>query len=682
MVQHIEQRIHFLKKELNRHNFNYYVLSKPEISDFDYDLLMKELEQLETSYPQFADPNSPSQRVGDDRNVDFEQFPHKYPMLSLGNTYNTEELNDFDIRIKKMIGSDFQYVCELKYDGASVSLSYENGKLIRALTRGDGSKGDDITANIKTIRSIPLILNGSDYPKEFEIRGEVFMPHKSFEWLNSEQEKMSEQPFANPRNAASGSLKIKNSKEVSRRGLDCFLYYVLGYELPNENHFSNLISARNWGFKIPEHIKLVNEIQEVIEFIEYWDIHRKNLPFDIDGIVIKVNSLKQQEELGFTAKVPRWAISYKFKAERVVTRLNSITYQVGRTGAITPVANLSPVQLAGTVVKRASLHNAEQLALLDIRVGDWVFVEKGGEIIPKVIGVDFTQRDIFSEPAKFIEYCPECNSLLVKKEDEAKHYCPNESACPPQIKGKIEHFISRKAMNIDSLGEGKIELLFDKKLVSDVSDLYRLKYDQLLGLEKIIPTEDGKSRKVSFKEKTVENILNGINASKQIPFEQVLFALGIRYVGETVAKKLAIYFKNIDQLAKASTEELLQVGDIGKVIAESIISFFTIEKNKQMIETLRNYGIRMQIDESETTNKSNILAGKSIVVSGSFSSSQRRKELENLVEKNGGKNASSVSSKTAYVVAGENMGPEKRKKAEDLKIPIISESEFMKLLDI
>ncbi len=677
----IKQKIEFLRSELNKHNYNYYVLSQPVISDYEFDMLMKELEKLEKENPEFNDENSPSKRIGSDINNDFVQVEHKYAMLSLGNTYNQEELTDFDNRIKKLIGNEFEYICELKYDGASVSLTYQNGKLLRALTRGDGVKGDDITKNIRTIKSIPLVLNGKDYPAEFEIRGEIFMPHKSFERLNAEYLELGEQPFANPRNAASGSLKLKRTNDLIKRQLDCYLYYILGENLPTEFHYENLQKAKEWGFKIPEHIKKAATINEVFDFINHWDSERKNLPFDIDGIVIKVNSLKQQEDLGFTSKTPRWAISYKFKAERVSTKLLSISYQVGRTGAITPVANLQPVQLAGTTVKRASLHNSEQISLLDIRVGDMVFVEKGGEIIPKVIGVDLTKRPLLSEPVKYIDVCPECNTPLIKKDEEAKHFCPNENECPPQIKGRIEHFISRKAMNIDSLGEGKIELLFDKGLIKTYSDLYDLSFDKLLGLEKTSISEDGKSRKVSFKEKTVQNILNGLDASKQTQFSKVLYALGIRFVGETGAKKLANYFKNIENLRNATIDDLLKVGDVGDVTALSVVNFFSDPKNIKIVEHLKTKGLQFELKEDASANKSNKFAGKSIVVSGTFSSPQRRKEIEQTIELNGGKNASSVSSKTSYIVAGENMGPEKRKKAEDLNVSIISETDFFNLLN-
>jgi DNA ligase (NAD+) len=678
--QEIKIQIEKLRDDLHQHNYFYYVQSQPVISDYEYDQLMKELQKLEAEFPDFYDPNSPTLRIGNDINQDFEQMEHKYPMLSLGNTYNSEELTDFDNRIRKIIIEPFDYVCELKYDGVSVSLTYLDGKLNHAITRGDGVRGDVVTNNVKTIKSIPLVLHGENYPAEFEIRGEIIMPHRSFERLNNEHEENGEASFANPRNAASGSLKMKNSKEVAKRGLDCFLYFLLGENLPSDSHFENLNLARSWGFKVPDYIRKVSSIEEVLEFIKFWDKERKKLPFDIDGIVIKVNSIKQQETLGYTAKTPRWAISYKFKAEQVTTKLLSVSYQVGRTGAITPVANLEPVQLAGTKVKRASLHNSDQISLLDIRIGDMVFIEKGGEIIPKVTGVDLSKRGLFSEPLKYIETCPECGSPLERKESEAKYYCQNVWFCAPQIKGRIEHFISRKAMNIDSLGEGKVELLFDKKLINDIADLYDLKYEQLLGLEKSFQNDEGKIRKVSFKEKTVQNILKGIEASKTVPFERVLFALGIRFVGETVAKKLAIHLKSIENLKNASYDELVNVGEIGEVIANSVINYFSEPKNVNLINRLKANGLQFEMKETDSVIKSNKLSGKSIVVSGVFSTPQRRKEIEQLVEQHGGKKASSVSSNTSFIVAGNNMGPEKLKKAKDLNIQIISDEEFMAML--
>jgi DNA ligase (NAD+) len=603
-------------------------------------------------------------------------------MLSLGNTYSEEELRDFDGRIKKVLIEPFQYVCELKYDGVSISLHYLNGQLQYAVTRGDGVKGDVVTNNVRTIRSIPLSLIGSNYPDEFEIRGEIFLSHAAFEKLNQSQAEKGEEAFANPRNAASGSLKLKKSNEVAKRGLDCFLYFLAGNSLPTNSHYDNLMLARTWGFKVPEYIKKLDNIDEVIGFIKYWDTERHNLPFDIDGVVIKIDSLQQQETLGFTAKSPRWAISYKFKAEQAITKLLSVSYQVGRTGAITPVANLEPVLLAGTRVKRASLHNADQMNMHDIRIGDMLIIEKGGEIIPKVVGVKTENRTLFSEPLSYITHCPECGTALIKVETEAKHYCPNEKACPPQIKGKIEHFISRKAMNIDSLGEGKTEVLFDKGLVLNGTNLYEINYEQLIGLEKeIINPIDGKIKIISFKEKTVQNILNGIENSKKVPFERVLFALGIRMVGETTAKKLAFHFKNIDTLAAATFDELISVDDVGEAIAKSIQTFFNSDETKEIIIRMKKAGLQLYINESSVQMLSNILAGKSVVVSGAFSTPQRRKEIELMVEQHGGKNTGSVSAKTSFVVAGENMGPEKRKKAEDLGIPIYNEMEFLKIIE-
>jgi len=679
----IEKQIESLRNEINAHNHAYYVNSTPSISDYEFDMLMKKLETLEKQYPEYFNANSPTQRVGSDVDIKFTQITHNYPMLSLGNTYSIEELAEFDNRVRKVTGNDVEYVCELKFDGASLSLTYKDGALQHAVTRGDGTKGDDVTLNVKTIKSIPLKLIENKmhhYPKEFVIRGEVFMPHNVFEALNKEREISGEQLLANPRNAASGALKNHKSSETSKRGLDCYLYFLLGTDLPTNFHFENLQIAKTWGFKIADTTKKVKTLDEINEYINYWNIHRNELPFDIDGIVIKVNSLQQQEELGFTAKIPRWATSYKFKAEQVSTELKNIVFQVGRTGAITPVAELNPVQLAGTTVKRASLHNADQIALLDIRIGDFVFVEKGGEIIPKVIGVDINKRKSDAQPMQYIEYCPECNTKLERIIGEAKHYCPNEEECPPQIKGKIEHFISRKAMNIDSLGEGKVEILYDNKVINDISDLYTLTYQQIFGLEKIIESEDGKTKKLSFKEKTAENIIKGIENSKNTSFEQFLFALGIRYVGETIAKKLAMYFKSMDTLMKASVDDLLQVGDIGESIAQSVVAFFGKEKNINLINKLKSNGLQMQIKVEEHLSQSQKLAGRSVVVSGNFGTPQRRKELEKLVELNGGKLASSVSSKTTYIVAGENMGPDKRKKAEENNIPILSENEFLNLI--
>src|SRR3989339_381801 len=600
----IKKRIEFLKFEIARHNNNYYVLSKPEISDFEFDMLLSDLLALEKKYPEFADEHSPTQRVGNDITKEFQQVEHKYPMMSLGNTYSQEELHEFDERVRKIIGNDFEYVAELKYDGTSISLTYENGKLLRAVTRGDGSKGDDVTANVKTIKTIPLQLSGSGFSSEFDIRGEIFMPREVFEMLNKEREAEGETPFANPRNAASGTLKLLNPAEVAKRKLECFLYFIAGENLPTDFHFDNLLKAKEWGFNIPPYIKKCKDLKDVFDFIQHWNDKRKDLPFDIDGIVIKINSLLHQKQLGFTAKTPRWAISYKFKAEQAVTKILSIDFQVGRTGAITPVANLEPIQLAGTLVKRASLHNADQIYLHDIRIGDNVFIEKGGEIIPKVTAVDLSSRTPDILPLQYIENCPECHTPLVRIEGEAKHFCPNEIGCPPQKKGKIVHFIHRKAMNIDGLGEETVELLYEKGLIKNVADLYELKKEQLVNLERL-------------GEKSAENILKSIENSKAVSFEKVLFALGIRYVGETVAKKLARAFFSIDSLMNASFEDLIQVDEIGDKIAESIIIFFKDLRNIELIQKLKNAGIQMEQKEV-TATASTVLSGLSFVISGVF----------------------------------------------------------------
>jgi len=674
------QRIAHLRKELEKHNYLYYVMSKPVISDYDYDMMLKELETLEQEHPEFADPNSPTQRVGNDLNVEFTQVAHKYPMLSLGNTYNETELADFNERVCKDLADTCRYVCELKYDGASVSLTYRNGELLRAVTRGDGVQGDDVTANVRTIHSIPLKLQGNDWPEEFEIRGEIMMMHAVFNKLNEERAEIGETPFANPRNAASGTLKMQNSAQVAKRSLDCFLYYLLGEHLPAQTHSENLQKAREWGFKVPTNVTVCDNMEQVRQFIDYWAVERGRLPFDIDGIVIKVDSLTQQRQLGMRAKSPRWAVAYKFPAERVETRLNSISYQVGRTGTVTPVANLEPVRLAGTTVKRASLHNADQIQLLDIRTGDTVFVEKGGEIIPKVIGVNIEKRRDDSQPTQFITRCPECDTELKRNEGEAAWYCPNEDGCSPQIKGRIEHFISRKAMNIDSLGEGKIELLYDKGLVHDVADLYSLKYEQLFGLEKVITDKEGNAKKIGFREKTSEKILFGIEISKQVPFDRTLYAIGIRYVGETIAKKLARNFHNIDKLANATFEELVSIDEIGERIAASVVDFFSRLSNQSIVERLKQAGLQFASGERTHQAKSEALKGKSIVVSGVFTIP--RDDIKKMVEEHGGKNSGSISSKTDYVLAGEKMGPEKLKKAEALGVPIISEEMFYNLLGL
>ena len=674
-------RIKDLTDQIRRHNYNYYVLSKPVISDFEFDMLLEELIRIEAEYPELAEPDSPSKRVGGEITKEFRQIIHKYPMLSLSNTYSVEEVRDFTDRVQKLTGTDSEYVCELKFDGVAIGLTYRQGLLIQAVTRGDGIQGDDVTANVKTIRSIPLRLEGSGYPEEFEIRGEIIMPRESFDKLNRERVEQDEEPFANPRNSASGTLKMMDSKEVAKRRLDCFLYYMPGGEKYFQTHYESLIAAKKWGFKISGYIARCKSIDEIFEFIGNMNESRKELQFDIDGIVIKVNSFRYQQELGFTAKSPRWAIAYKFKAERVSTRLLSIDYQVGRTGAVTPVANLKPVLLAGTTVKRASLHNADIIANLDVREGDMVYVEKGGEIIPKIVSVDFDQRPIFSSPVEFIKNCPECGTFLIRREGESAYYCPNEAGCPPQIKGKLEHFISRKAMNIDSLGEGKIELLFDKGLVTNIADLYDLHYENLIGMEKIYPeTEGKKERKISFREKTVENILRGIESSKQVGFEQVLYAIGIRYVGETVAKKLAGHFGSIDALINARYEELTEAEEIGDKIAQSIVSFFSNQNNIKIIERLRAKGLQFAIAGNEESLKSDKLQGLSFVVSGVFEHFSRD-EIKKMIEEHGGKNVGSISSKTSYILAGDNMGPEKRRKAESLGIPIITIVEFLDMIN-
>ena len=672
-------RIIELRKEIEKHNHLYYVLSQPVISDYDYDMLLRELEQLEREHPECADPNSPTQRVGNDINVEFAQVAHKYPMLSLGNTYNETELIDFDERVRKDLSDSCRYVCELKYDGASVSLIYRNGELLRAVTRGDGTQGDDVTANARTIRSIPLRLQGDAHPEEFEIRGEIMMTHAVFNKLNEERIANGETPFANPRNAASGTLKMQNSAQAAKRSLDCFLYYMLGEDLPAQSHFENLQKARERGFKVPPHAALFDTMPQALQFIKEWTTERKNLPFDIDGIVIKVDSVVQQRQLGMRAKSPRWAVAYKFPAQREETRLNSISYQVGRTGAITPVANLEPVRLAGTTVKRASLHNADQIQMHDVRAGDVVYVEKGGDIIPKVIGVNIAKRPAdASLPTVFITHCPECGTPLKRNEGEAAWYCPNDEGCPPQIKGRIEHFIGRRAMNIDSIGEEKIELLYEKGLVRDVADLYSLKYEQLFGLEKFVTDDEGNSKKIGFREKTAEKILSGVEASKQVPFERTLYAIGIRFVGETIAKKLAGAFNNIDALANVSYEELVAVDEIGDRIAASVVEFFSRSANRSLVERLKQAGVQFAMQPNEQSAKSESLKGKSIVVSGVFSIP--RDDIKKMVEEHGGKNTSSISAKTNYILAGDKMGPEKLKKAETLRIPIISEDEFYDMI--
>ncbi|MEI6766992.1 MAG: NAD-dependent DNA ligase LigA [Bacteroidota bacterium] len=679
-AEQAQQRIEFLTGELNRHNHLYYVDSAPEISDREFDLLMEELQHLEQQFPQFADSGSPTNRVGGEVTREFRQVKHRYPMMSLANTYSEDDLRDFDERVRKLLpGEEIEYICELKYDGVAITLAYLNGILTQAITRGDGEKGDDVLANVKTIRSIPIKLKQGDFPADFEMRGEIVMPRSEFERLNREKENVGEQGFANPRNAASGSLKMQDSAEVSKRGLDCLLYYLLSDELPYSSHYENLSKAREWGFKVPNYMAKCSSIEDIFEFINAWDAGRDELPYDIDGIVIKVNSYAQQQKLGATAKSPRWAIAYKFKAKQASPKLLSISYQVGRTGAVTPVANLTPVLLAGTVVKRASLHNADVIAKLDVRIGDTVIVEKGGEIIPKIIEVDLSKRSEGGQSVAFITHCPECGTALVRQEGEAAWYCPNESGCAPQIKGKIEHFISRKAMNIDSLGEGKVEILFDNGLIRNVADIYMLSKEKMLGIEKKYEDEEtGKERVVRFREKTVENILNGIEASKNIPFSQVLFAIGIRYVGETVASRLARHLRTIDAIISATKEELLTVEEVGEKIAESLLSWLAVDENRLLIQRLRDSGLKMEYGDEGVKQVSNTLEGKSFVVSGVFSIS--RDDIKKMIEEHGGRNVGSISSKTDYLLAGDNMGPEKRKKATKLNVPVISEDEFRQMI--
>jgi len=670
-------RIKELTELLHQHNYNYYVLDNPTINDYEFDRLLEELHSLEKEYPEFIQLDSPTQRVGGEVTKNFATVQHIFPMLSLGNTYSFEEIEEFDRRVQSALLQKPEYVCELKYDGVAISLIYENGKLLRAVTRGDGIQGDDVTQNVKTIKSIPLKLFG-DYPDFFEVRGEILLPHKAFEKLNAEREDIGEQPFANPRNAASGSLKLQNSSEVAKRELDCRLYLTLGETLPHKTHFESFTKLKEWGFKTPETVQKCNSIEDIRAFINYWDTEREKLPFDIDGVVIKVNDFAQQQQLGTTAKSPRWAIAYKFKAKRVLTPLLSVDFQVGRTGVVTPVANLQPVLLAGTVVKRASLHNNDIIQQFDIHENDYLYVEKGGEIIPKIVGVELSKRLPNANKISFVTHCPFCQTLLIKKEEEAGYYCPNEWNCPPQVKGKLEHFISRKAMNIDSLGEGKIELLFDKGLVKTIADFYTLKPENILGLEKRTANDAQNERIVSFREKTVENMLAGIEQSKNVPFERVLFAIGIRYVGETTAKKLARYFKNIDALANATKDELKEVDDVGEQVAESIVQFFNTIENLENIVRLREAGVKMELDAENQTLISNVLEGKSLVVSGVFSIP--RDVMKQKIEQHGGKNVSSISKNTDFVIAGENMGPEKRKKAEKLSIPILTEAEFEEMI--
>ena len=661
----IEKQIQSLRNELRAHNHNYYVLDNPTISDYDFDIKLKELQDLEKKYPEFFDPTSPTQRVGGEITKNFETIVHEHRMYSLDNSYSKEDLQDWETRIKKLVDGDIQYTCELKYDGASISLTYENGLLSKAVTRGDGFQGDNVTTNVKTIKSVPLKLKG-DYPEKFDIRGEIVLPFEGFNKMNEERIEIGEEPYRNPRNTASGSLKLQDSAEIAKRPLECLLYNLTGENIGVKTQFESLEKARQWGFKVPEVSKLVNSIDEVLSFIQYWDKKRHDLPYETDGVVIKVNNLQQQEELGYTAKAPRWAMAYKFKAERVSTKLNSITYQVGRTGAITPVANLEPVELAGTTVKRASLHNADQIEKLDVRVGDIVYVEKGGEIIPKILGVDLSQRAVNSQPTNYITHCPECKTELVRQEGEAQHYCPNYNGCKPQVIGRIQHYISRKAMDIEGLGGETVALLVNEGLISDYSDLYELTKEQVMPLDRMA----GKS---------AENLINGIEQSKSIPFERVLFALGIRYVGETVAKKLAKHYKSIDAIGKASKEDLVNVDEIGIKIAESVSDFFSSEKNRLLINRLKGFGVQLELSAEVLLGQTEILKGDIIVVTGVFESISRN-DLKKLIEDNGGKVSSSISSKTSYIVAGSNMGPSKKDKAEKLNIVILNELEFLQKL--
>ena len=661
------ERIYQLRDELHHHNHQYYVLNAPEIDDQAFDFLMRELQDLEAKHPECHDENSPTMRVGSDLNKNFEQVTHRYPMLSLANTYSEAEVAEFYDRVKKALNEDFEICCEMKFDGTSISLTYEDGKLVRAVTRGDGTQGDVVTDNVKTIRTIPLVLRGEGYPKDFEIRGEILMPWLVFDQLNKEREEREEPLFANPRNAASGTLKLQNSSVVASRKLDAYLYYLLGENLPEDGHYENMQKAAQWGFKVSDIMRKCATLEEVLDFIRYWDVERKNLPVATDGVVLKVNSARQQRNLGYTAKSPRWAIAYKFQTERACTRLNSISYQVGRTGAVTPVANLEPVQLAGTVVKRASLHNADIIEGLDLHIGDRVYVEKGGEIIPKIVGVDMDARFMVGDKVRFIDKCPECGSPLTRYEGEAAHYCTNDTACPPQIKGKIEHFVSRKAMNIDGLGSETIDQFYQEGLIKTIADLYTLKAPAIARLERM-----GK--------KSALNIIEGIRASVSVPFERVLFAIGIRFVGETTAKTLAKTFRSIDALASASLDDLMQVDEIGARIAESIIRYFADEKNREQIERLREAGVQMEMEELDQSEYTDKLAGKSIVISGVFTH-HSRDEYKEIIEKNGGKNVGSISKKTSFILAGDNMGPAKLEKAGKLGIPIVNEDEFLKMIE-
>lgn len=660
-----KDKIQALRDELQSHNYNYYVLDKPVIDDYAFDLKLKELQELEAKHPEFYDPNSPSLRVGGQITKSFNTVKHETRMYSLDNSYSLQDLEDWEKRLKKLVDGEVEYVCELKYDGASISLTYEKGELIRAVTRGDGVQGDDVTNNIKTIRTVPLKLKG-DFPEKFDIRGEIVLPLAGFAAMNAERVEAGEEPYSNPRNTASGSLKLQDSSEVAKRPLECLLYSIVGENLNIKSQFESLEKARSWGFKVPEVAKLTSSTEETFKFLDHWDAHRHELPYETDGVVIKVNSFQQQDELGFTAKAPRWAMAYKFKTEQAETLLEEITYQVGRTGAITPVANLQAVQLAGTIVKRASLHNADQIAKLDIREGDRVYVEKGGEIIPKIVGVDFEKRSIDSKETQYITNCPECNTELVRQPGEAQHYCPNTMGCPPQIIGRIQHYISRKALDIEGLGGETVALLVKQGLITNYADLYSLKKEQILPLERMA-------------EKSAVNLINGIEASKKIAFERVLFGLGIRYVGETVARKLAKQFKNIDALANASLEDLIAVDEIGERIAQSVVEFFGSEQNRELVDRLKEYGVQLELDAAVLENQTEKLKGNTFVISGVFTQVSRT-ELKKLIEDNGGKASGSISSKTNYLVAGENMGPSKREKAEKLNVPIITEAEFLDMI--
>ena len=661
-----EEQINQLRNELREHNHNYYVLDKATISDYDFDIKLKTLQELEAKHPEFFDANSPTQRVGGAVTKNFETIVHEHRMYSLENSYSKEDLQDWETRIKKLVDGDIKYTCELKYDGASISLTYESGTLVKAVTRGDGFQGDNVTANVRTIKSVPLQLKG-DYPSKFDIRGEIVLPFDGFNKMNEERIEIGEEPYRNPRNTASGSLKLQDSAEIAKRPLECLLYNLTGSNLGINTQFESLDKARQWGFKVPEAATLAHSIEEVLEFIAYWDVHRHDLPYETDGVVIKVNDLQQQEELGYTAKAPRWAMAYKFKAEQVSTRLNSITYQVGRTGAITPVANLEPVELAGTTVKRASLHNADQIEKLDIRVGDVVYVEKGGEIIPKILGVDLSKRSISSKPTQYITQCPVCETELVRQEGEAQHYCPNYNGCNPQIIGRIQHFISRKAMDIEGLGGETVALLVNEGLISNYSNLYELTKEQVIPLERMA-------------EKSADNLIQGIEQSKDIPFERVLYALGIRYVGETVAKKLAKHYKGIDAIAVASQEDLVNVDEIGIKIAESVTGFFASEENILIINRLKDFGVKLEMSAKQLIGQTDKLKGDIIVITGVFETISRN-ELKKLIEDNGGKVSSSISSKTSYIVAGDNMGPSKKEKAETLGITLLSEYQFLQKIN-